>query len=81
MRELPQRCRPSSFCLGDFRWWRWSEWQWSLGWQWGKGRFDTGSYGKKEEREEWAREEEKRMRREEEEEVRKIEGEEGGGAG
>jgi hypothetical protein len=30
-RELPQLCCPSSFCLGDFLQWRWSEhWQ-SLG--------------------------------------------------
>jgi hypothetical protein len=26
-RELPQLCHPSSFCLGDFLRWRWSEQQ------------------------------------------------------
>jgi hypothetical protein len=73
MRELLQQCCPSSFFLGDFRWWRWSERQRLLGWWWGKGMFVTGSYGEKmEECKQWVREEEEQTRREEEEEQRKI---------
>jgi hypothetical protein len=68
MRELPQRRRPSSFRLGDFWGWRCREQQRSLGWQWGKEMFVTGSHRKKmEEQEQRAREEDERtMRREEE---------------
>ncbi len=48
------RC-PSSFCLGDFLWWRWSEQRQLLGWRWGKEMFITCCNGKKmEEREQWS---------------------------
>ncbi len=44
------RC-PSSFCLGDFLRWRWSEQQQLSGLRWGKEMFVTGSNSKK--MEEW----------------------------
>jgi hypothetical protein len=48
------RC-PSSFCLGDFLRWRWSEQRQSSGWRWGKAMFVKGCNGKKmEEQERWS---------------------------
>jgi hypothetical protein len=48
------RC-PSSFCLGDFLRWRWSEQRQLSGWRWGKDMFVTGCNGKKmEEQEQWS---------------------------
>ena len=46
---------PSSFCLGDFLRWRWSEQRQSSKWRWGKEMFITGCDEKKmEERERWS---------------------------
>jgi hypothetical protein len=83
MCELLQQFCPSSFYIGDVLWWRWSERQRLLGWQWGKGMFVVSSHGKKmEERQQWAREEEERtMRCEVEGEGCTIEGEGGVGWG
>ncbi len=73
---------PSSFCLGDFLQWRWSEQRQLSRWLWGKEIFFMGCNGKKmEEREQWSDGQGRRRNKRDARSRRRMQNQGRGGAG